>query len=49
VIARVLKLTNEDQTKLVICGSAGFASVFGTPIVGAIFRVEILYVRKYFI
>jgi H+/Cl- antiporter ClcA len=45
VIARALKLTNEDQTKLVICGiSAGFASVFGTPIAGAIFGVEVLYV-----
>uniref|UniRef100_A0A7C4U7E2 Voltage-gated chloride channel n=1 Tax=candidate division WOR-3 bacterium TaxID=2052148 RepID=A0A7C4U7E2_UNCW3 len=45
VIARALKLTDEDQTKLVICGiSAGFASVFGTPIAGAIFGVEVLYV-----
>jgi H+/Cl- antiporter ClcA len=47
VIARVLKLTNEDQTKLVICGiSASFASVFGTPKAGANFGVEVLYVRS---
>jgi H+/Cl- antiporter ClcA len=45
VIGRVLKLSSEDQTKLAICGvSAGFASVFGTPIAGAIFGVEVLYV-----
>ena len=45
MIGRVLKLSSEDQTKLAICGvSAGFASVFGTPIAGAIFGVEVLYV-----
>jgi H+/Cl- antiporter ClcA len=34
-----------DRKKLVICGiSAGFASVFGTPIAGAIFGVEVLFV-----
>ena len=34
-----------DRKKLVICGiSAGFASVFGTPIAGALFGVEVLFV-----
>lgn len=34
-----------DRKKMVICGiSAGFAAVFGTPIAGAIFGVEVLFV-----
>jgi len=38
-----LKFSKQDRKKLVICGiSAGFASVFGTPIAGAIFGVEVL-------
>jgi len=40
-----LKFTKQDRKKLVICGiSAGFASVFGTPIAGAIFGVEVLII-----
>lgn len=40
---RLLKLDDVDQRKLVICGiSAGFATVFGTPIAGALFGVEVL-------
>lgn len=35
----------KDRKKLVICGiSAGFAAVFGTPIGGAIFGVEVLFI-----
>lgn len=42
-IADLLKLTNEDRKKIVICGiSAGFSTVFGTPIAGALFAVEVL-------
>lgn len=41
----IFRLKDEDRRKLVICGiSAGFAAVFGTPISGAIFGLEVLYV-----
>jgi len=41
----LFKLNDHDRKKLVICGiSAGFAAVFGTPISGAIFGLEVLYV-----
>jgi len=43
VIASLLNFSAVDRKKLVICGiSAGFASVFGTPIAGAIFGIEVL-------
>ncbi len=46
--ARVLRLKGDDRKKLVICGlSAGFASVFGTPIAGAIFGVEVLFIDDF--
>ena len=39
------KFNKQDRKKLVICGiSAGFATVFGTPIAGAIFGVEVLII-----
>jgi H+/Cl- antiporter ClcA len=46
-LADLLKLTKEDRKKLVVCGiSAGFATVFGTPIAGALFAVEVLVLGK---
>lgn len=43
--ARILDLDEGDRRKLVICGiSAGFATVFSTPIAGAVFGVEVLFV-----
>lgn len=44
-LSDILKFDDRDRKKLVICGiSAGFATVFGTPIAGAIFGVEVLFV-----
>lgn len=41
----LLKFDDHDRKKLVICGiSAGFAAVFGTPIAGSMFGVEVLFV-----
>ncbi|MBI5074378.1 MAG: chloride channel protein [Nitrospirae bacterium] len=43
--ADLFRFGKRDRRKLVICGiSAGFATVFGTPIAGAIFGVEVLFV-----
>jgi len=48
-LASGLWLRRADRRKLVICGiSAGFASVFGTPIAGAIFGVEVLVMGSLF-
>jgi H+/Cl- antiporter ClcA len=43
----LLRLGDEDRRRLVICGiSAGFAAVFGTPISGALFGIEVLYLGR---
>lgn len=43
--ADLFKFSDADRKKLVICGiSAGFAAIFGTPIAGAIFGIEVLFV-----
>lgn len=45
LFADLFRFDDHDRKKLVICGiSAGFASVFGTPIAGALFGVEVLFV-----
>ena len=42
--SRLFKFNSQDRKMLVICGlSAGFSAVFGTPIAGAIFGVEVLF------
>lgn len=44
---RIFKLNNFDRKTLIILGiSAGFASVFGTPLAGALFALEVLYFSK---
>eukprot|EP01047_Picozoa_sp_COSAG01_P012543 COSAG01_NODE_568_length_15370_cov_26.058018_2_plen_463_part_00 len=46
-LAKICRFSKEDRKKMVICGvSAGFAAVFGTPIAGAIFGVEVLFVGR---
>ncbi len=43
--AGALKATDADRRKMVICGiSAGFACVFGAPVTGALFGIELLAV-----
>jgi H+/Cl- antiporter ClcA len=43
----IFKLDNSDRRTLIILGiSAGFASVFGTPLAGALFALEVLYFSK---
>ena len=45
LIGRLLRMSDEDKRKLTICGiSGGFAAIFGTPIGGALFGIEVLFV-----
>lgn len=47
LVSDLLRLGDEDRRRLVICGiSAGFASIFGTPISGALFGIEVLYLGR---
>lgn len=49
LIADTLRLTDQDRRKLAVCGiSAGFAGVFGLPIAGSIFGIEVLAVGGMF-
>ncbi|KLT70279.1 voltage-gated chloride channel family protein [Flavobacterium sp. ABG] len=44
---KLFKLEQSERKILIILGiSAGFASVFGTPLAGAIFALEVLYFSK---
>ncbi len=46
-LSRPLKLTQDDRRILLMAGmSAGFASIFGTPLAGAIFGLEVLVIGK---
>lgn len=43
----IFKLDGSDRKTIIILGiSAGFASIFGTPLAGAIFALEVLYFSK---
>jgi len=47
LFADVLRLNDEDRRRLVICGiGGGFAAVFGTPVSGALFGIEVLYLGR---
>jgi H+/Cl- antiporter ClcA len=47
LFADLLRLNDSDRRRLVICGIAGgFAAVFGTPISGALFGIEVLYLGR---
>lgn len=42
-VANLVRIPESDRKKVVICGiSAGFATVFGTPMAGALFGIEVL-------
>ena len=46
-LTKLFKLDNYERKTILILGiSAGFASVFGTPLAGAIFALEIIYFSK---
>ncbi len=49
LIGRLFRMNIEDKRKLIICGiSGGFSAIFGTPIGGALFGIEVLYVGSLF-
>ncbi|MGB2128149.1 MAG: voltage-gated chloride channel family protein [Flavicella sp.] len=46
-LSKILKLSKKDRKILIVMGiSAGFASVFGTPLAGAIFALEVLVIGR---
>jgi H+/Cl- antiporter ClcA len=45
---KLFKLSMPDRKMLLVIGiSAGFASVFGTPLAASIFAIEVFHIRKY--
>ncbi|MEG1912224.1 MAG: chloride channel protein [Cloacibacillus sp.] len=48
-LGKIFKLDEADLKKIIICGiAAGFCAVFGTPVTGALFAVEVLFVGQIF-
>ena len=48
-IGRLLRVSAKDLRRMMICGvSAGFAGVFGVPVAGALFGLEVLWVGHLF-
>jgi len=46
-MASFFGLNDKDREKLVVCGiAAGFSAIFGTPVAGAIFGLEVLFIGK---
>ncbi|MDO5116781.1 MAG: chloride channel protein [Synergistaceae bacterium] len=49
VLGKIFNLDESDMKKIIVCGiAAGFCAVFGTPVTGAIFAVEVLFVGSMF-
>lgn len=44
--SHLFRFNTEERRRFMICGlSAGFASVFGTPIAAALYAIEVLFIR----
>ena len=47
LLARWLRVTQENRRLMLMCGiAAGFGAVFGTPLTGAIFAMEVLVIGR---